>query len=123
MRISGKKMIKTIQKEFTEKFPYIRLSIYPFTEKRKSTKTPYSGDEKICDIRKKDSVGEISIHGRTLVKTLENEIEKTYGLYAQVAFTEKDGKRYFTSGSYDEVSLTQLNAHGEKEGWKKGISH
>jgi hypothetical protein len=123
MRVSGRKMIGTIQKEFTEKFPYLRLSIYPYSEKSKSTKSPFPADTKIVDVRKKDTAGEISINGRTLVKNLEHNFEKVFGLYAQVAYTEKDGHRYYTSGSLDEMSLTQLNVYGEEKGWKKGITH
>jgi len=122
MRISGRKMIGTIQKEFTAKFPYLRLSIYPYSEKSKSTKQPYRADVKIVDVRKKDSAGEISINGRTLVKNLENNFEKVFGLYAQVAYTKKDGSRCYTAGSLDEQSLTFLNGFGEKEGWQKGVS-
>jgi len=120
IRISGKKMIKTVQKEFTEKFPYLKLVIYPFSGGKKKIK-PYSGDEKICDVRKKDSVGEISVHGRTLAKNLEDNFEKIYGLHVHVCFTEKNGKTYNTTGS--DMTLTQLNDVGKEEGWKKGVSN
>jgi hypothetical protein len=123
MRISGKKMIGTIQKEFTTKFPYLRLSIYPYSEKSKSTKSPFSRNIKIGDVRKKDTAGEISINGRTLVKNLESNFEKIFGLYAQVAYTKKDGSRCYTAGSLDEQSLTFLNFFGENEGWQKCVPH
>ena len=123
MRVSGRKMIGTLQKEFTEKFPYIRLNICPYSEKSKSTKSPFPSNTKIGDVRKKDSAGEISINGRTLVKNLETNFEKVFGLYAQVCFTKKEGGRYYTSGSLDEMSLTQLNIFGEEQGWMKGITH
>lgn len=51
---------------------------------------------------------EISIHGRTLVKNLENNFLKTYGLYCQVIFRKGD-ERYYTSDDMDSMSLTQLN--------------
>lgn len=43
-----------------------------------------------------------------------------FGLHCQVAYTEKDGGRYFTSGSLDDMTLKELNEYGEKQGWKKG---
>jgi len=122
MRVSGKKMIGTLQKEFMAKFPYLRLRIFPYSEKNKSTKTSYSKDVKIGDVRKKDSAGEVSINGRKLVKNLESDFEKVFGLYAQVCFTLEDGKKHYTSGDFDEMSLTQLNAYGEKAGWQKGAT-
>ena len=122
MRVSGKKMIGTIQKEFTEKFPYIGLCIFPYSEKSKSTKSPFPATTKIVDVRKKDSAGEISINGRTLVKNLESNFEKVFGLYAQVCYKTKSGG-YYTTGKTDEMSLTQLNAYGEEQGWEKGAKH
>jgi hypothetical protein len=122
INVTGSKMIKTLQKEFNEAFPYLRISIYPLSEKRKNKKSPYSGDNRISEVRKKVSSGEISIHGRTLVKNLETAFEKEYGLYAKICYTKKDGSRYHTgSGIYNEMSLTQLNMEGEKEGWKKNV--
>lgn len=118
--VTGKKKLKTIKKEFNEKFPYIRLGIYPTSEKDKPQKAPFDPEKTIVEVRTKANPGEISIHGRTKVKNLENEFEKIFGLYVQVAFTTKENKRYFTSGDLDELSLTAINALGEKEGWKKG---
>ena len=120
--ISGNKMVKTIQKEFTEKFPYIRINIMPFAEKKKTTQTGYPGDTRIADVRKKGTSGDISISGNKLVKNLESEFETVYGLYAQVCFTDKEGGRYYTTGSYDSMTLSALNKDGEKQGWKKGIT-
>jgi len=119
--ISGNKMIKTVQSEFTKKFPYLRISIFPVSEKSKSSKTPFGGDTKIADVRRKGTVGDISITGNKLVKSLEKEFETIYGLYAEVCYTEKDGGRYFTGSTYDAMTLTTLNKEGEKKGWKKGV--
>lgn len=125
MRVSGKKMIGTIQKEFTKKFPYLQLWISPYSEaesvKDKLQLTSFLSNTKIGDIRTKESAGEISINGKTLVKNLKSNFDKIFGLYAQVGFTTKDAAKYYTTHS-DEMSLTQLNARGEKEGWKKGVT-
>ncbi|MDL2241088.1 hypothetical protein LJC69_05630 [Bacteroidales bacterium OttesenSCG-928-K22] len=119
IRVSGQKMIKAIQHEFSREFSFLRLSIFPYSEKNKSTKSPFQKDTKIGDVRKKDTAGEITINGRKHVKTLEKEFELVFGLYAQVCYTDSDGSRYYTSGSYDEKTLSQLNKLGEELGWQK----
>lgn len=49
-------------------------------------------------------------------------MEKNFGLYCQVCYYKKDSNSgYYTTGSLDDMSLRELNAHGEKQGWKKGI--
>ena len=92
--VTGNKKIGTLQKEFHEKFPYLRLEIFPLSEKRKKMKTPFSSDLTIATVRKGKSSGDITITGNKLVKTLEHEFEEDFGLYAQVCYTEKDGSRY-----------------------------
>jgi hypothetical protein len=119
--VTGNKKIKTLQKEFNEAFPYLQLCIFPVSEKKKTTKYSHPGEKLITEVRTKVSPGEISIHGATLVKNLEKEFEDEYGLYAEVCYITKEGKGYYTSRAYDEMSLTQLNKEGEKKGWKKGL--
>ena len=117
--VTGNKKLKTLQKEFNKKFPYLRLSVYPLSEKKKSTKGGHNPEKKISEIRTKTSPGDISIHGRTHAGNLEENFEKIFGLYAQVCWTESDGSRYYTTGAKDKMSLSQLSKLGEKEGWKK----
>jgi len=119
--VSGNKKIKTLKKEFTKKFPYIRINLYPLSEKAKKIQTAHNSELKISEVRTKNNPGKISLNGRTLVSTLEKNFDKLFGIYAQVCYTESDGDRYYTSGSHDKLSLTQLNKKGESEGWKKGI--
>jgi hypothetical protein len=123
--LNGNKMIKTIQSEFNKKFPYMRICIFPESEKIKQAKGEtiyqYADDKRLADIRRKGTVGDITITGNKLVRTLEKEFENVYGLFAQVCYTNKEGNRYYTSGSTDEMTLTALNKHGEDIGWKKGI--
>ncbi len=61
---------------------------------------------------------ELSIHGRTLVKNLENNFVKIYVIYAQVTF-QKGETLYYTSGDMDSMSLTQLNKKLEEDGGYK----
>ena len=119
--VTGNKKLKTLKKEFNKKFPYVRLGVFPLSEKKKSTKHRHDAEKRISEVRTKTNPGDISIHGRTLVGNIEKQFEKIFGLYAQVCYTGSDGGRFYTTGSLDEMNLTQLNKHGEKEGWKKGV--
>jgi hypothetical protein len=124
--ISGKKALKTIRREFQEQFPYLGLSFYTPEQWNKArekggTVTVIPDDKRIAEVRTvpppKDEK-EISIHGRTLVKNLEDNFLKTYGLHLQVTF-QKGTSVYYTSGDQDALSLTQLNKKLEDEGYKK----
>jgi len=119
--VIGNKKIGTLQKEFHEKFPYLRLGIFPLSEKRKKTKTPFSSDLTIATVRKGKSSGDITITGNKLVKTLEHEFEEDFGLYVQVGFVGKDGSRHYTSGTYDDLTLTACNKACEAIGCKKNV--
>jgi hypothetical protein len=122
--VTGNKKIGTLQKEFNKKFPYIRLGIF-FSYARQQiakgeTITNIPADRTLASVRRADSGGDISISGNKKIKSLEQEFDKVFGLYAQVCYTEANGKRYYTSGSDDEKTLSAFNAECEKNGCKKG---
>lgn len=119
--VVGNKKIGTLKREFNQKFPHLLLALFPLTEKDKLTKTPYDSNKLISEVRTKVHPGTISIHGRTKVKNLEDVFDEIFGLYVQVCYIKSDGGRFFTSGRFDEMSLTELDRHGEEQGWKTGI--
>lgn len=121
LNMNGNVKLKSIKQEFTDRFPYLRLSIYALSEKDKSTKTPLDSEKTIGEVRQVKSSEPALIRGGQKVKNLEKMMNDQFGLYCQVAYTDKDGNRYFTSGSKDEMSLRELNEFGEKQGWKKDI--
>lgn len=122
---TGSKKIKTLKKQFNEHFPYLRLKILSsdMAEKARKGKTIYGLDieKTLSEVREKTGSGKISFTGRKNVKTIEKEFEKIFGLYAQICYTESDGKRYYTSGSDDSKTLTVLNREKEAAGCKKDI--
>ena len=120
LSVSGNKKIDTLRKEFNEIFPYLRLGLYYSYMRNEKSKTPLDGNKTLASVRRADSGGDISISGNKKIKTLENEFDTVFGLYAQVCFTEADGHRYYTSGSNDEKTLAAFNAECEKNGCKKG---
>jgi hypothetical protein len=121
LSMNGNTKLKTIKQEFNDRFPYLRLSIYAQTERDKPVKSLLSGDKTIGEVRIVKSSEPAVIRGGQKVKNLEKMIDQIFGLYCQVAYTDKDNNRWYTSGAYDDLSLRELNELGEKEGWQKGI--
>ena len=125
IHITGQKMLKTINAEFQEAFPYLRLAFCSKEDWKKANSTggtiyDLDKNQRLSAVRiKNEGSGEISVHGRTLVKNLEKAFYDTYGICCQVCYNDKDGNRYYTSGSEDSKSLTQLNKELESRGCKK----
>lgn len=125
--VSGNKKIATLQKEFNEQFPYIRLGIfYSYARKdvaKGGTITNIPGDKTLASVRRGNGTGKISIAGNKRISSLEKEFDTEFGLYAQVCYTDKKGNRYYTSGSTDSMTLSAFNEQCKKEGCKKGVWH
>lgn len=122
--VTGNKKIGTLMKDFNKQFPYIRLGIFYSYARQEVAKggTIYNidADKTLASVRRADSGGDISISGNKKIKTLEQEFDKVFGLYVQVCYTTKDGHRYYTSGSSDEMTLSAFNKKCEADGCKKG---
>lgn len=122
--VSGNKKIDTLRKEFNKKFPFLRLGIFYSYARQQVAKgetiTPIDGSKTLASVRRADSGGDISISGNKKIKSLEKEFDTVFGLYCQVCYTTAEGKRYYTSGSDDEKTLSAFNAECEKKGCKKG---
>lgn len=125
LTVSGNKKLDTLKKEFNKKFPYLRLTIaYSYARKAVASGeaiTNIPGDKTIAQVRRADSGGTISISGNKKIKSLEKEFDTVFGLYCQVCYTTADGKRYYTSGSDDEKTLSAFNAECERSGCLKGV--
>lgn len=60
------------------------------------------------------------ITGNKKIKTLEQEMDKVFGLYAQVCYCPKGckpGSGYITQGSDDEYTLAAFNEKCQKDGY------
>ena len=123
LSMNGNTKLKTIMEEFTDRFPFLRLSIYASTEREKSSKIPLDFEKTISEVREKKSSDPAMIRGGQKVRNLEKMIDDIFGLYCQVAYNDKDNKPYYTTGSFDEMSLRELNTHGESNGWQKDKWH
>ncbi len=138
LSVTGNKKVETLMKEFNKQFPFIRINIYSPAEKIKREKgesiSSVDASKTIAAVRTKINPGSITITGNKKVKTLEKEFDDVFGLYAEVSFTTKEGKRYYTRSSAkgitgdvmearihgDEMTLSALNRQCEADGCKKG---
>jgi hypothetical protein len=122
---TGSKLVSTLMKEFNQNFPYLRLGIFPPEAKKIVAKGgSISGvdvTKKLTEIRTKVGKGEISLTGSRKVANIEHEFEEIFGLYVQICYTSKEGNRYYTTGSDDTKSLSELNREKEALGCKKDI--
>lgn len=123
LTMNGNAKLKTIMKEFNERFPYLQICIFPLTEKDKSTKSPHNFEKTISEVREKKSSTPVKVRGGQKARNLEKMMEKHFGLYCEVCYY-KDGKGYWTSSpTYNEMSLRELNKYGEENGWDKDKWH
>ncbi len=110
----GRKKLSTLQKEFTAEFPYLGIMFYSEEEHEKSKRRQrihsLSGDLSLASVRTRNSGEDLSLHGRTLVRTLEQNMLKHFGLFVQVCFGQgKDCHSYYSTDIADGISLTRLN--------------
>jgi hypothetical protein len=113
MLISDDKKLIDIQREFNEKFPYLKIEFYsgqhrpgegsPVDERLDSQKT-------IGEVRTIDEEGDMRISGRMKVGTFEQKFLEKYGLNVQVF--RKSGNLWIQTTSTDSWSLNQQNRKG-----------
>mgnify|MGYP001232620819 CR=1 FL=1 len=120
--VTGQKKMSTLQAEFTECFPHLGLMFFSEEEFEKS-KTgvkirPLNPDQTLASVRTKTSGGDISMHGRTHVENIEQAFLDGYGLYVQICISI-GGKKGYTTGRYDSMSLTEISSKAESDGWDK----
>lgn len=120
--VTGNKKVETLKKEFTKKYPYLKILVCPMSEKEKGDKglriAQVDYKLTIANVRTKVAPGTITITGNKLVKTLEKEFEDIFGLYVQVAHTLEDGRCMYStlrSGS-DNMTLSAYNKDREEKG-------
>lgn len=124
IRMSGQKLISTLQREFTDRFPFLGLMLFSAEEWEKSLRgeriKPLPSDRTLASVRTKKAQEELSIHGNTKVGNLEQEILETFGLYSQVCLMQ-GGKKAYTGSSHDGYSLSELNRRREEAGAERFV--
>lgn len=121
MIITDSKTTKEIQKEFNNKFPYLKIEFYKVIHKENEGSpdtVKWTTDEPIRRIRYNHNSGDMSINGHLKASTLEKKFEEKYGLHVQVFY--KSGDIWLQTISIDDKTLSELNELGLKfEEFKK----
>ncbi len=113
MLISDDKRLIDIQKEFSTKFPYLKLEFYA-SEHGSLEGSPASAQldlqQTVREVRSIHDEGDLSINGHVKVSTLEENFSRKYGLNVQVF--RKSGSIWLQTISTDEWSLAEQNRAG-----------
>lgn len=120
--VNGNKIMKTLQKEFSNKFEYLTLCFIVDADREKSVNVRgINTDKRLSEVRKKVSTAEISIHGRTKVKNIEDYFWKELGIACQIGICNYNNhSHYFPIGDwFNSKSLTQANDWAKENGCSK----
>ena len=119
--VNGNKIVKTLQKEFSKKFEYLTLCFIIDADKDKCVNVKgINTDRRLSEVRKKVSNKELSIHGRSMVKTVENFFWEELGIACQIGICNYNGHaHYFRLGDFNTMSLTAANQWAKEAGCKK----
>ena len=115
MEITDDKKIMDVQKEFNEKFPYLKIEFYKeHHEPGEGTKANAMVDttETIGDVRTNHEEGDLSVDGHQKVSTFETRCYEKYGLNVQVF--RKSGDVWLQTTSTDDWTLAEQNRKGEE---------
>jgi hypothetical protein len=117
--VNGRKLLRTLQNEFTEKYEYLFLAFIVDEDRGKSVNVKsLKTDIKIVDARKQFSNEEISLNGKTLIKNMEKYFWEELGIAVQIAVKDYSGHAfYFPIGDYfNGLSLTKANIWAKDNG-------
>lgn len=119
--VNGNKIVRTLQKEFSKKFEYLTLCFIIDADKDKCVNVKgINTDRRLSEVRKKVSNKELSIHGRSMVKTVENFFWEELGIACQIGICNYNGHaHYFRLGDFNTMSLTAANQWAKEAGCKK----
>lgn len=115
MIITDEKKLVDIQREFNQKFPYLKLEFYGKPHEAgigSSNKVILPALSKIGEVRNVHNSGDLSINGHLKVKSLEQLFHQQYGLNVQVF--RRSGEIWLQTTSTDEWTLTEQNDKGRR---------
>lgn len=117
--VNGRKLLRTLQNEFSEKYEYLFLAFIVDEDRGKSVNVKsLKTDVKIVDARKQFSNKEISLNGKSLIKNMEKYFWEELGIAVQIAVKDYKGHEfYFPIGDYFNcLSLTKANNWAKESG-------
>lgn len=115
--INKNKKILSVQKEFQERFPFLKIEFYdsPHAEGEGSEKkNTLDSSGTLEESSKKFSEGNLHISPIMTATELEQAFEEKFGLSVQVF--RKSGNIWLQTITTDELTLTELNQKG-KDGY------
>lgn len=107
---TGNKMLKSINREWCAKFPYLYLFFY-----KPDGKGPNGWTVTHASVRGKKSADELSTNAWMKVGTFEKRYEAAYGAKVEVMY-RRGGKSFRTLGEHDNLTLTEMNAWVKEKG-------
>lgn len=115
MIITDEKKLVDIQREFNEKFPFLKLEFYtqPYEAGVGSpNKVLLPALSKIGEVRQVHNTGDLGINGHLKVKSLEQLFQEQYGLNVQVF--RRSGELWLQTTSTDDWTLSEQNQKGQR---------
>jgi hypothetical protein len=113
--INDNRLIEDVQKEFTEKFSFLKLEFFNQPHKKgeaSSKKQLHNNKQTLGESRTIHTNGSITITGRMKVSELEKLFQKMYGLSVQVF--RKSGNIWLETTSTDDWTLTKQNVQAKE---------
>jgi len=113
MRITDQKKLVDIQREFKEKFPYLKIEFYSGRHKPgegSPVGEKLNNEQTIGTVRQIHEEGDLQIQDDMSVRELEQQFYSKYGLNAQVF--RKSGNLWMQTTSTDDWTLSQQNRKG-----------
>ena len=115
MLINDQKTLKEIKKEFSLKYPFLKLEFYKGKhESSKASPADTQLDENLLlkDIRENHAEGNLRIASNMKVNTLEKRFWESYGLNVQVF--RRSGNLWLQTTTTDHWTLAEQNGKGER---------
>ncbi len=107
---TGNKMLKSINKEWCSKYPYIYLSF-----SNAEGKVTGKWDVTHSSMRAKKAATELSTNAGMKVATFEKRYMDAYGSKVEIKY-EKNGRLYRSLGDHDDMTLNQFNDWCKEKG-------
>lgn len=116
MTIRDSKRIEDIQREFSDKFPYLKIEFYQKAHALGAGSSDANlilSKSLIGDVRAIHTEGDLNISEELTVAEVETKFAKKYGLHAQI-FRRSSGLWLQTTAT-DHWTLHQQNGKGKEE--------
>ncbi len=109
LTFTGNKMLKSINKDFVEKFPYLYIRFYDKDGKQCNGKSTHAS------IRLKKNAEDMSINGNLHVGTFEKRYEESFGVKCEIMHV-LNGRKYRSLDEDNNVSISEYNKKVQAKG-------